>query len=214
MGRHIRPQTDRCFSNRKRYRENDRREATSEADRFRRTRHLGETDRELEAHQLYLQGRYLWNRRTGENLKKALSYFQQAVEKDPDYALAYTGIADSCALIPVYGAGAPQEYFPRAKAAAEKALHWMIRSPKHTPRWANVFFRYLKLAQSVKEFERSIELNPNYATAHHWYGRLTLLMLGQFDHAMAEVKRAFELDPVSPIIHTDFGAVYMTGKAL
>ncbi len=76
----------------------------------------------LEAHQLYLQGRYLWNRRTGQNLKKALGYFQQAVEKDPGYALAYTGIADSCALIPVYGAGTPKDYYPRAKAAAEKAL--------------------------------------------------------------------------------------------
>ena len=76
----------------------------------------------LEAHQLYLQGRYLWNRRTGQNLKKALGYFQQAVEKDPGYALAYTGISDSCALIPVYGGGTPREYYPRAKAAAEKAL--------------------------------------------------------------------------------------------
>src|ERR1700756_892162 len=121
---------------------------------------------DLEAHQLYLKGRYLWNRRTGENLKKALTYFQQAVEKDPNYALAYTGIADSCALIPVYGAGTPQDYYPRAKAAAQKALELDDTLGEAHTSMANVFFRYLQLPQSATEFERSIELNPNYATAH------------------------------------------------
>ena len=121
---------------------------------------------DLEAHQLYLKGRYLWNRRTGDNLKKALNYFQQAAEKDPNYALAYTGIADSCALIPVYGAGAPQDYYPRAKAAAQKALELDDTLGEAHTSLANVFFRYLELAQSAKEFERSIELNPNYPTAY------------------------------------------------
>jgi len=162
----------------------------------------------VEAHQLYLQGRYFWNRRTGENLKKALSYFQQAVEKDPGYALAYTGIADSCTLIPVYGAGAPHDYYPRAKAAAEKALQLDDMLGEAHTSLANVLFRYFELAESTREFERSIELNPNYATAHQWYGRLMLLMIGQFDRAIAEVKRAVELDPVSPIIHADLGTVY------
>jgi TolB-like protein/Tfp pilus assembly protein PilF len=166
----------------------------------------------LEAHQLYLQGRYLWNRRTGQNLKKALGYFQQAVEKDPGYALAYTGISDSCALIPVYGAGTPREYYPRAKAAAEKALELDDMLGEAHTSLANVFFRYLELAQSAREFERSIALNPNYPTAHQWYGRLTLLANGQFDHAIAEVKRAVELDPVSPIGHTDLATVYMTER--
>jgi TolB-like protein/lipoprotein NlpI len=165
-----------------------------------------------EAHQLYLQGRYFWNRRTGENLKKALSYFQQATEKDPGYALAYTGIADSCALIPVYGAGAPQDYYPRAKAAAEKALELDDMLGEAHTSLANVLFRYLKFAESAKEFERSIKLNPNYPTAHQWYGRLTLLITGQFDRAIAEVKRAVELDPVSPIIHSDLGTVYMVAR--
>ena len=162
----------------------------------------------VEAHQLYLQGRYFWNRRTGENLKKALSYFQQAVEKDPGYALAYAGISDSCTLIPVYGAGAPQDYYPRAKAAAEKALALDDMLGEAHTSLANVLFRYFELAESAREFERSIELNPNYATAHQWYGRLMLLMLGQFDRAIAEVKRAVELDPVSPIIHADLGNIY------
>ena len=162
----------------------------------------------VEAHQLYLQGRYFWNRRTGENLKKALSYFQQAVEKDPGYALAYAGISDSCTLIPVYGAGAPQNYYPRAKAAAEKALALDDMLGEAHTSLANVLFRYFELAESTREFERSIELNPNYATAHQWYGRLMLLMLGQFDRAIVEVKRAVELDPVSPIIHADLGTIY------
>src|SRR5947207_2524600 len=96
---------------------------------------------DLEAHQLYLKGRYLWNRRTAQNLQKALNYFQEAVDKDPSYALAYTGIADTCALFSVYGAGAPQEYLPRAKAAAMKAVelddslaeaHASLRSEEHT----------------------------------------------------------------------------------
>jgi TolB-like protein/Flp pilus assembly protein TadD len=162
---------------------------------------------DLEAHQLYLKGRYLWNRRTGENLKKALNYFQLAVDKDPDYALAYTGIADTCALFSVYGAGAPQEYLPRAKAAAEKALALDDSLAEAHASMGLVFYSYFEGAQSVKEFERAVELNPNYATAHHWYGRLTLVMLGQLDHAMAEVKRAYELDPVSSIIHSDLGGV-------
>ena len=167
---------------------------------------------DLEAHQLYLKGRYLWNRRTGDNLKKALGYFQQAAEKDPNYALAYTGIADSCALIPVYGAGAPQDYYPRAKAAAQKALELDDTLGEAHTSLANVFFRYLELAHSAKEFERSIELNPNYPTAYQWYGRLTLLAMGQFDRAMAEAKRAVELDPISPIGRTDVATVYMVAR--
>lgn len=165
-----------------------------------------------EAHQLYLQGRFIWNRRTGGNLKKALSYFQDAVEKDPGYALAYTGIADSCALIPVYGAGAPKDYYPQAKAAAEKALQLDDTLAEAHTSLANVFFRYFELAKSAREFERSIQLNPNYATTHQWYGRLTLLALGQFDHALAEAKRAVELDPVSPIGRTDVATVYLTQR--
>jgi TolB-like protein/Flp pilus assembly protein TadD len=167
---------------------------------------------DLEAHQLYLKGRYLWNRRTGENLKKALIYFQQAVEKDPGYALAYTGVADSCALIPVYGAGAPQDYYPRAKAAAEKAVELDDMLGEAHISLANALFRYLELPESAREFERGIELNPSYATAHQWYGRLLLLMRGQFDRAIDEVKRAVELDPVSPIIHSDLGTVYMLAR--
>jgi len=168
---------------------------------------------DLEAHELYLKGRYLWNRRTAQNLQKALNYFQEAVDKDPNFALAYSGIADTCALFSVYGAGAPQEYLPRAKAAAEKALALDDSLAEAHTSMGLVFYSYFEGAQSAKEFERAIQLNPNYATAHHWYGRLTLVMLGQLDHAIAEVKRAYELDPVSSIIHSDLGGVnFMTRR--
>jgi len=162
----------------------------------------------FEAHQLYLKGRYFWNRRTAKNLEQALSYFQQAAEKDPNYALAYTGIADSCALMPVYGAGAGQEYYPRAKAAAEKAMQLdPVLGEAHIS-LANVHFRYLRWRDSEREFERGLELNPNYATGHQWYGRLLLLAMGQFDRAIAELKRGIELDPISPIVNADLGTVY------
>jgi TolB-like protein len=120
-----------------------------------------------EAHQLYLKGRYLWNRRTGENLKKALAYFEQAAEKDPHYALAYTGMADSCTLIPFYSAGTPQDYRPRARAAAQKAVELDDTLAEAHASLAFVFFVDFENAQSVKEFERAISLNPNYAMAHH-----------------------------------------------
>src|SRR5215469_11536416 len=167
---------------------------------------------DLEAHELYLKGRYLWNRRTAENLKKALSYFQQAADKDPNYALAYAGIADTCGLFSVYGVGAPQEYLPLARAAAEKALALDDSLAEAHTSMGYVYYASFQPAESAKEFERAIALNPNYATAHHWYGRLTLVMMGQLDRAMAEVKQAYALDPVSSIIHADLGGVEVMAR--
>src|SRR5438034_5601067 len=161
-----------------------------------------------EAYQLYLRGRYLWNRRTGENLKKALAYFEQAAEKDSHYALAYAGLADSCTLIPFYSAGTPQDYLPRARAAAQKAVELDDSLAEAHASLAFVFFVDFENAQSVKEFERAIFLNPNYAMAHHWYGGNLLSALGRFDQAIAEEKRALELDPVSPLFHAELGGVY------
>ena len=166
----------------------------------------------VEAHELYLKGRYFWNRRTAENLRKALSYFQQAAEKDPNYALAYAGIADTCGLFPVYGVGEPEEYLPRAKDAAEKAIALDDSLAEAHASMGYVYYAYFNGVESTREFERAIELNPKYPTAHHWYGRLTLVMLGQLDHAMAEMKRAYELDPVSSIIHSDLGGVNLMAR--
>jgi TolB-like protein len=165
-----------------------------------------------EAHQLYLKGRYFWNRRTGENLKKALAYFEQAAEKDPNYALAYTGMADTCFLIPVYAAGTPQEYLPRARAAAQKAVELDDTLAEAHTSLAYVFFFDFERARSVEEFERAISLNPNYATAHQWYGRGPLSMVGEFNKAITEEKRALELDPVSPIINAELGTVYTLAR--
>jgi TolB-like protein/Flp pilus assembly protein TadD len=165
-----------------------------------------------EAHQLYLKGRYLWNRRTGENLKKALAYFEQAAENDPHYALAYSGIADSCTLIPSYSAGTPQEYNPRARAAAQKAVELDDSLAEAHTSLAYVFFVDFEYAQSVKEFEHAISLNPNYAMAHHWYGTLLLNALGRFDQAIGELKRAIELEPVLPIIGVSLGATYKNAR--
>jgi tetratricopeptide (TPR) repeat protein len=166
----------------------------------------------LEAHQLYLKGRYFWNRRTGENLKKALAYFEQAAEKDPRYALAYTGIADSCGLIPIYSAGTSQEYHPRQRAAAQKAVELDDTLAEAHTSLAFVFSYDFDFAQAVKESERAIALNPNYAPAHQFYAIGTLAALGEFDRAIAEVKRALELDPVSAIISASLGTVYTMAR--
>jgi serine/threonine-protein kinase len=165
-----------------------------------------------EAHQLYLKGRYFWNRRTGENLKKALAYFEQAAEKDPNYALAYTGIADSCGLIPIYSAGTSQEYHPRQRAAAQKAVELDDTLAEAHTSLAFVFSYDFEFAQAAKEYERAISLNPNYATAHYFYAVGTLAALGEFDKAIAEEKRALELDPVSPIISASLGTVYTLAR--
>ena len=165
-----------------------------------------------EAHQLYLRGRYLWNRRTGENLKKALAYFEQAAEKDPHYALAYSGMADSCTLIPIYSAGTPQEYNPRARAAAQKAVELDDSLAEAHTSLAYVFFVDFENEQSAKEYERAISLNPNYAMAHHWFGSGVLNALGRFDQAIAEGKRALELDPASPIISASLGPIYKNAR--
>jgi len=115
-------------------------------------------------------------------------------------------------LIPVYSAGTPQDYLPRARAAAQRAVQLDDSLAEAHTSLAYVFFLDFERAQSVKEFERAISLNPNYAPAHQWYGRLLLPMMGEFDKAIAEEKRALELDPVSPIISTDLGTVYTLAR--
>jgi tetratricopeptide (TPR) repeat protein len=115
-------------------------------------------------------------------------------------------------MIPTYGAGAPQDYLPRAKAAATKAVELDDSLAEAHASLGRAFICDFKAAESAKEFERAIELNPNYATAHHWYGRLTLPMLGDLDRAMIEAKRAVELDPVSPIIRVDIGSVHLLAR--
>jgi TolB-like protein/class 3 adenylate cyclase/Flp pilus assembly protein TadD len=166
-----------------------------------------------EAHQLYLKGRFFWNKRTGNDLKKSIDYFNQAIAADPNYALAYAGVADAYVLLPSYTAGTPQECYPKAEAAAKKALELDDKlAEAHTSLALAIWLYDFDFSQATREFQRAIELNPNYAAAHQQYGNNTLSALGRFDEAIVEGKRAVELDPLSLIINTDLGTNYLYAR--
>jgi TolB-like protein/Flp pilus assembly protein TadD len=166
-----------------------------------------------EAHQLYLKGRFFWNKRTGNDLKKSIDYFQQALAIDPNYALGYAGVADAYVFLPGYNAGAPQDCYPKAMAAAKKALDLDdTLAEAHTTLALALWYYDFDFAQANREFQRAIELNPNYATGHQQYGNNTLSALGRFDDAIAEGKRAIELDPLSLVINTDLGVNYFFAR--
>src|SRR4029453_12723016 len=163
-----------------------------------------------EAHQLYLKGRFFWNKRTGKDLKKSIDYFEQAIAADPKYGLAYAGLADGYVLLPGYTAGTPREYYPKARTAAKKALELDdTLAEAHTTLAMAIWNFDFDFAQANKEFQRAIELNPNYPTPHQQYGNNTLSALGRFDDAISEGKRALELDPLSSVINSDLGADYL-----
>src|SRR5216117_2428238 len=167
-----------------------------------------------EAYELYLKGRFFWNKRTGDDLRKSIEYLEQAIAKDPGYALAYAALADSYGILRFYGAASPSESFPQAEAAARKALELDdTLAEAHTSLGQVLLFYDLDFAGSTMEFERAISLDPNYATAHHWYGGGgPLLALGQFDRAIKEGKRAVELDPLSLINNADLGWLYFNAR--
>jgi TolB-like protein/Tfp pilus assembly protein PilF len=168
---------------------------------------------DLTAYELYLKGRLLWSKRGGENLRQAIGFYEQAIARDPKYALAYTGVAEAYVLLPVYTATAPQDAYPTAKAAALKALQLDEKlAEAHTALGLLLCFGDLDMAGSISEFQRAIALKPNYATAHHWYGNGPLLALGRFEEAIAEGKRAIELDPLSPIINADLGQILYVAR--
>jgi eukaryotic-like serine/threonine-protein kinase len=153
-----------------------------------------------EAYQLYLKGRFQWNKRTGESLKRAAEFYQQAIEQDPGFALAYSGLAETYVLFSNYDVASSLDSMPQAKAAALRALELDEQlAEAHTALgWYFVVFEW-NWAGGEKELRRAIELNPNYATAHQWLGEL-LVYMKRFDEGLAEIKRAHELDPLSPII--------------
>ena len=157
------------------------------------------------AYEAYLKGRYFWNKRTADGLKNAIDYFTQAVEKDPDYAVAYAGLADSYALAGdwQYAVLAPSEAYPKAKAAAIKAiaLDNTLGEAHISLAWCLDGFDW-DWEAGGREFTRGIELSPGYATGHHWYG-WHLAALGQHAEAVAELKKAEGLDPLSLIISAD-----------
>jgi TolB-like protein/Tfp pilus assembly protein PilF len=168
-----------------------------------------------EAHELYLKGRYFWNRRTGANLQKAADYFQQAIEKDPVYALAYSGLADCHVLLPAYAelGSNPRYELPKALEAARKAVELDETLCEAHTSLARAMASDLQLSAAMPEFKRALELNPNYATAHQWFGEY-LQSQGHLEEALAELKRAQELDPLSLIINTVLGfALDTVGKS-
>src|SRR5262249_12640049 len=161
----------------------------------------------LEAYNLYLKGLYFWNKRTVAGFQEAISYFQQATEKDRNFARAYAGLADAYALIASYS-GLPQvEYAPKARAAALRALEIDANLAEAHTALALIVENYdWDWETAEKEYRRAIELDPNYAPAHHWYGEY-LMWQGRFSEALVESERARQLDPLSLIIATDHGAI-------
>lgn len=163
------------------------------------------SSRSAEAHDLYLKGLYLWNKRT--DFQQAIEYFQQATKADPNYALAYTGLANSYTLLTAYSSASATLYVPQARAAALRALELDKNlAEAHTALALIVQNHDWDWQTSEKEYRRAIELNPNYATAHQWYAE-HLMWLGRFDEALSESDRARQLDPLSLIIATDHGAI-------
>jgi serine/threonine protein kinase/tetratricopeptide (TPR) repeat protein len=165
-----------------------------------------------EAYELYLKGRYYWNKRTGPDLATATSYFNQAIAKDPGYALAFSGLADAYAELPYFG-GAPSEYYPKGNAAARKALEL-----DPTLARPHVFLGAIEMeyewdfAGGEGEYKKALELDPSDATAHSWYAWDIAMIGGREQEAFAEINRAHQLDPLSPIIKVDVGFVQIRAR--
>ncbi len=164
-----------------------------------------------EAYEFYLKGRFFWNKRTGIDLRKAIEYFNQAVARDPNYALAYVGLSDSYLLLPNYGSTSSQEALPPARAAAKKALALDDSLAEAHASLGLLATIELDLERARSELERAVQLKPNYATAHHWLA-LADMTLARFDPAIGEGKRAIELDPLSVIINADFSWLYLCAR--
>ena len=165
-----------------------------------------------QAYQLYLKGRYEWNKRTETTVKQAIRYFEQAIDTDPAYALAYAGLADSYLILGTWEFLPPRDAYPKAKEAAEKALELddSLAEAHTSLAWIHQVYDWDWTA-AEREFKRAIELNPNYATGHQWYG-IFLTNRGQFAEAKLELERAEQLDPLSLIIVTETGEPYYFGR--
>ena len=161
------------------------------------------------AYELYHKGRSLWEKRTGDNIPKAIAFYEQAIARDPNYALAYAGLASAQILTPFYTGADRREAPSKAKEAALKALRLDPNlAEAHLALGKVLFFGEIDLIGATREYQRAVELKPNDATAHHWFGNDALAALGRFEEAIAEGKRAVELDPLSPIINADFGTTF------
>src|SRR5262249_48252032 len=167
-----------------------------------------------EAFQLYLKGRFYWNKRTGPDLQRAVPFFQQAIEKDPNYALAYTGLADTYALLAAYTNELPRDVMPKAKESALKALALDDKLAEAHASLGQISADYdYDFPTAEREYRRAIELNPNYASAHQWLAEL-LSLLRRNDEALAEIRRALELDPMSVIMNRTYGDILVDVQKL
>jgi TolB-like protein/Tfp pilus assembly protein PilF len=165
-----------------------------------------------EAYEAYLKGRFHWNRRNAEEFGKAVRCFQLAIAKDPTYAVAYAGLADSLSIIGFWCLVPPDEGSGRGKGLALKALKMdpSLAEAHVSLAWATMVYDY-DFPTVEREFERSIELNPRLVQAHQWFG-FYLAMMGRYEESYAELKRAFHLDPCSSIVHWTFGFVYWRAR--
>src|SRR5438309_2470411 len=169
----------------------------------------------VEAYHAYLKGRHFWNKRTDEHVRQGIEYFNQAIDKDPSYALAYAGLADSYVILGSFGIEAlpPKDAFLKAREAAMKALEIdSTLAEAHASLGFTLAIYYWNWPAAEKEFKRAIELNPDYAIAHYWYGFVYLVAMGLLEEAIAEVKRAHELDPLSLTISTNLGLLFYLAR--
>jgi tetratricopeptide (TPR) repeat protein len=156
---------------------------------------------------LYLRGRHHWNERTKESLDRAVRFLEKAIEVDPDYALAYVGLADCYLVFGDQGSLPASEAFPKAKRLVSKALGLDDSIAEAHATLGGLMFHEWDWVGSERELKRAIELKPNYATAHHWYS-LYLNVVDRQDEAMAQIKKAQEIDPLSPMIQVHIGLAY------
>jgi len=161
----------------------------------------------LKAYTLYLKGRYFWNKRISEEMKKAIEYFEQAIEVDPKYALAYAGLADCYSLLPQAGLLSATEAFPKARAAALKALELDDSLAEAHASLALALDYAWAWEEAERAYRRAVELRPGYATAHHWYA-LYLMDMARFNEAFREMDQAHELDPLSLALNRDLGRLF------
>jgi tetratricopeptide (TPR) repeat protein len=165
-----------------------------------------------EAHRLYLKGRYLWNKRSEEGLESSIGYFQKAIERDPTYALAHSGVADSYAVLAGFGFLSPKEALPKAKAAALRAVEIDSTLAEAHACLAWILGSYdWDFSGAEREFKKAIESDPSYATAYHWYS-FQLARMGRMGEAIAASERAVELDPLSPMIAANLAYRYFVNR--
>jgi serine/threonine-protein kinase len=165
---------------------------------------------DVEAYDLYLKGRYLWSRRTLEGIEKSIHYYERALERDPRFALAEAGLADSYVTLGIYGTQRPDELMPLAQGAAGRALAVDSRLAEALTSLAAVRSLYhWDWVTAEEDYRKAIELQPQYPVAHHWYGSNLLTPLGRFDEALAATRRALELDPLGAAVATSLGMIHL-----